>query len=210
MKKNFNFNFSNFIYEDKLKYSNNEFLLNVLNSFDNKSPTRDTNWNCYVETSHRNKHNSKPLVPDEFIQLLNNKLKKVSKKINDNFFNNLFVNDIWYNVYTKNMYQENHRHYISLLSGIFYFKFDKEIHSPVIFHNNFFHEEYFYSDFSDVNVFSYTPNVDEGSLIIFPGYMFHEVKPQTTDIPRITIAFNITNNQITEEFINQKTKRLYS
>ena len=187
-------NFSSFLFFDNLKYQNKKFIDEVLNNFDIRNPTRDTSWNCYVETNHHSKN--KPNIPKNLKKILNKKVNEFGKSLKNNFFHSLKIDEIWYNVYTKNMYQELHTHRISLFSGIFYLKFNKNIHSPTIFYNNFFNIDFCQETYSDINIFCFKPEINEGDLIIFPSNILHEVKPQTTDELRITIAFNTTCSEI--------------
>lgn len=192
---------SNFLHFETVNYNNPDFLNSILSNFDKNNPTRDNEWNCFVETSHQSKN--KPTIPEDLFNILNKKIKDFCLSFSHEFFNTVFINDIWYNVYTKNMYQEKHSHVNSLFSGIYFLKFNQYIHSAPVFYNNFFWKDYHQDCFSDIKLFSFTPQIKKGDLIIFPSNMIHEVKPQLNDDPRITIAFNTTSDQI--ELLEEKS-----
>jgi len=119
------------------------------------------------------------------------------------FFDDKFrleIDDIWYNSYTDGEYQEAHNHCGDALAPthfacVHFLSFNPKIHSPLTFIDpmdtlrhlsiNMKTEEY-----SD----RHNPRVKEGSLVMFPAYLKHEVKsyPSHPDEPRITVSFNIT------------------
>ena len=119
------------------------------------------------------------------------------------FFDDKFrleIDDIWYNSYTEGEYQEAHNHCGDALAPthfacVHFLSFNPKIHSPLTFIDpmdtlrhlsiNMKTEEY-----ND----RHNPRVREGSLVMFPAYLKHEVKsyPPTPDEPRITVSFNIT------------------
>ena len=105
----------------------------------------------------------------------------------------------WYNMYLKGSWQERHNHLPGTsFSAVYYLKFDPEIHLPTCFHTDnkiqpfmamgaqfkpgcapyWYAKELFF------------PKVTQGDLIIFPAPMDHTVPVQTSDDPRISIAFN--------------------
>ena len=86
--------------------------------------------------------------------------------------------DCWYQVYKDSEYQEWHEHSPSTLSAIHFLKFDEEHKAPV---------------FRDPNNKSntYTPEVEEGDIIIFPSYVQHCVPEAQYRNHRATIALNL-------------------
>ena len=119
------------------------------------------------------------------------------------FFDDKFrleIDDIWYNSYTDGEYQEAHNHCGDALAPthfacVHFLSFNPKIHSPLTFIDpmdtlrhlsiNMKTEEY---------CDRHNPRVKEGSLVMFPAYLKHEVKsyPSHPDEPRITVSFNIT------------------
>lgn len=116
------------------------------------------------------------------------------------------IHDPWYNVFSKSHFQEFHSHLPCDFSVVHYAVFDEEAHQATTFINpnillgqatkafrpslsnkldSKLLEHSCYMDF-------YTPQkIKQGDLIIFPSYLNHFVKPNTSDKKRITITFNI-------------------
>jgi uncharacterized protein (TIGR02466 family) len=123
----------------------------------------------------------------------------------DPFMNNdVFLSHSWFNVTTKGQSQEWHAHTDSFISGVYYYKTNKEdgdlmIRNPVPFTQRGFFpagktcpEKVFYKPI-------------EGMIILFPGWLEHRVGVNTTDNDRITIAFNwLTVNEDKKGLINER------
>ena len=111
--------------------------------------------------------------------------------------------DAWYNVTGKGGWGETHNHLSSprtiQISAVHYMKYDPKHHSPTIFYN---------PSSDGIRSSAPTPitnnlptmwpkevvNADalEGDMIFFAPYLNHSIPVQKSDVPRITIAFNIT------------------
>jgi len=83
-----------------------------------------------------------------------------------------------------------HSHTNSWLSGVYY---PHDVDGGIVFHDPFPH--HFQIDFpSEWNVFNsktwnFTPQ--KGDLIIFPSYLEHSVKTNTSEYDRYSVAFNV-------------------
>jgi len=194
-------NIKNSLYIDKIDCNFDDFIEILLKNYDKKNITRNNAWNCLVETSCGNE---KIKIPENILSEIQKIVTKFEYILKDDFFNNMKVCESWYNIYTKNMYQEKHTHSNYLFSGCFYLRYNKKVHSPTIFYNNNFSFDYHNESFSDVELIQYIPNIEEKDVIIFPSFMPHEVKPQITDEERITISFNIICDKIDFEEKNNK------
>ena len=106
--------------------------------------------------------------------------------------------DSWFNVHTYEMYQEEHGHMPSFISGTYYIQFDAEKDNALTFLNN--NKEFIYSAWSmNVPVSRSTLNnkvqlnVEEGDVLLFPSTLHHMVlkSKQKHDNLRITNSFNI-------------------
>lgn len=136
---------------------------------------------------------------------INRKLLLESKEVCDHYsqhFRKIFgpqigfqFHDAWFNYYVDGEYQEQHDHINaqfndpdSHFSAIHFLNFDKTRHVPVTFVdpvsklNRRYRSDY-----------TYSPELEEGDLIVFPSHLDHFVRPSqpTPDYPRITIAFNL-------------------
>ena len=123
-------------------------------------------------------------------------------------FVRLDLSDIWFNYYSNGEYQEPHHHVHPNMKGkthfscIHYLKYDPEVHQPVTFLDPLMLIRS-HSLEMDSNYYSerYSPEIREGSLLMFPSYLEHFVKKSdsTLDNPRISIAFNIIIKQYGDE-----------
>ena len=97
------------------------------------------------------------------------------------------ISAIWYQSYTRNQHHELHNHGPIGWSAIFYAIFDKEEHRSTTF----------YAPFADVagELLKVEPEVDEGTLLIFPSSLYHEAKLSTSDKQRAIISFNMFPKQ---------------
>lgn len=103
------------------------------------------------------------------------------------------INFAWININHKGHYNELHFHSNCIFSGVFYltnnnspitFVKDKNLMSLTLseVHSNFT------TDISHEEV-TYTPK--RGDLLMFPAWLSHKVKPNDSNEPRISIAFNV-------------------
>lgn len=121
--------------------------------------------------------------------------------------NGSFVEEIWYCIYNKKgQFQAIHNHapygeklvqnklFFSVISGIYILSLPDNVKNSTVFTRT---KEWFgidgtypreSIDTSDLE------DVKEGTVILFPYYLDHYVKPLKDDIERITIAFNIMSS----------------
>lgn len=100
----------------------------------------------------------------------------------------------WYQVYKNNEYQEWHDHMPSTLSAIHFLNFDKEHKAPMF-------EDPIRALRSIMNSTcmgqctikptTYTPDVEEGDIIVFPSYLLHTIPAKQYETHRVTIALNL-------------------
>ncbi len=93
------------------------------------------------------------------------------------------VNTIWYNYYESFGEHKIHSHPHSDISGIYILELSGEKNNTVFYPNN--HNCEFFTDVI------HTEDVDEGSLLLFPSHLLHQVTPCKK--PKITISFNISS-----------------
>ncbi len=102
--------------------------------------------------------------------------------------------EYWYSVYKNDEYQEWHDHMPSTLSAIHFLNF-KEEHKAPMFEDplkglkSLIHQTGLNSKLAEPN--RYTPDVEEGDIIIFPSYLQHAVPAAVYDTHRVTIALNV-------------------
>tara|TARA_A100001201_G_scaffold27811_1_gene30437 strand:- start:1445 stop:2071 length:627 start_codon:yes stop_codon:yes gene_type:complete len=138
----------------------------------------------------------------EVISQYRDELYNSYRKCFDEFIDRKYeleVGNIWYNLYDQNSYQELHDHitppeYLKTpdhFSCIHFLSYDEECHTSPEFRDPIssirgicFDSDYI-SEYAELNI-------KEGDFLMFPTYLAHRVIPQkVSDIPRITISFNI-------------------
>lgn len=111
------------------------------------------------------------------------------------------VNNIWFNLYEEGASQELHDHITnpnSLMrpnhfSCIHFLSYDKNVHTSVQFCDPLGGARFLSPSLSRDYVSGVIDvDISEGDFLMFPSYLQHRVKPQkVSDIPRVTISFNI-------------------
>jgi hypothetical protein len=94
------------------------------------------------------------------------------------------VVSIWYNSYEIDSRHSVHCHPNVDISGIYILDLNGEKNNTIFYPNN--HNSNFFP------VYMTTEDIDEGSLILFPAHLLHEVSPCKK--PKVSIGFNIVSN----------------
>ena len=103
------------------------------------------------------------------------------------------ISEMWSIINKKNGYNESHIHPNCLLSSVYYVQAEKNC-GKIIFNNpnqvsrNRFPKDLKKTEFS-ANIQKIDPK--EGTLLLFPSYLWHSVEPNETDNDRIIVSFNI-------------------
>ena len=125
--------------------------------------------------------------------ILINKLQSLNIK-------DLSVQGAWININKKHAYNAEHSHPESDLAAVYYIKTPKNCGR--IYMNNPIPQAFMNTKLrkTKLNVYSQHLYFDiaEGSLFIFPGWLFHGVESNESDEDRISMAFNLK----IESFIN--------
>jgi len=115
------------------------------------------------------------------------------------------VKQTWFNYYTKSDYQEWHDHIstsyqvnncIDNFAFVYFLSFDPDYHGSLTFKDPLHTIRCMSSD-KDIHGYSpiWSPQVNEGEIVVFPTYLEHCVKPYTKNVdnptPRITISGNM-------------------
>ncbi len=91
----------------------------------------------------------------------------------------------WFEVSNKNSHHTTHNHGATGYSSVCFIDYDSNFHTPTKFISPF-------NNFIDGQVLTYTPeDVEEGSLIFFPSAIHHYTLPNTSEVPRAILSFNI-------------------
>ena len=102
----------------------------------------------------------------------------------------LYITESWLNYNNKDEGHHTHYHDNSYLSGVFYF--NTLSNDNIIFLKN--KVETFNIETENYNLYNSSDwkyPIKDNQLIIFPSYLRHEVKKNTENKTRISLAFNI-------------------
>ena len=110
---------------------------------------------------------------------------------------NLKLVSMWININQKGNYNKCHSHPGATLSGVFWVKTPDNCGNLVLRSNNtyFEHElldsisEGFSEKYNYYYNFTFTPK--EGSMVLFPSHILHDVEVNESESDRISIAFNL-------------------
>ena len=107
----------------------------------------------------------------------------------------LKVGGFWININKFKDYNQYHTHPQSIFSGVYYIKVPKNSGS-IIFKNpsSLGIENNWYYDIKEYNSFNscvWEINPYENKLLIFPGWLEHQVLPNLNCEERITLSFNV-------------------
>ena len=127
-------------------------------------------------------------------QFLKNQILKYSKEyITDLGYQveDVQISNSWSYITKQNNVEGNfHRHYNSLVSGVFYLTKG----SPIVFKTDLYTNTDLKSSFSNSTQNSHTYfniNPQPGLLVLFPSHLEHGILSNHEDITRISIPFNI-------------------
>lgn len=187
--------FQSYIWKSKINYDKKDNLIkNLTKKFNENKNKLTPGWKCFVYSSFRDQENDR--IPEDLLDLISEKLKEFLEncpselKIKGTYI----LNEIWYNIYDENFFQEPHNHIDSLFSGCYYLKFDKNLHHQTTFYNPNFNLDY--QKLEDNSYFCFSPDCEEDDIIFFPGNLKHGtkgLKKNSSNQLRMTIAFNIVN-----------------
>lgn len=190
--------FNSYIWKSKVKYNKKDNLIKTLSEDFYKNRNKFTpSWKCFVYSSFKDSEQNN--IPEDLLKIIEQKISEYISNCPEELKikGNLYLKNIWYNVYEKNYFQEVHEHGDSFISGCYYLKFNKNIHHQTTFYN-----PNYILDFDKLegnSYFSFEPDCEEDDLIIFPSGLKHGTKGlKDTDSNelRITISFNIINPDI--------------
>lgn len=184
------------IWKTKINYKNKEKLIKNIEEYCKKNNNlTPKGWKCLVKSSFSKKENK---IPKDLVDIIEKKLNDFLNLIQKNIKldGNYFINDIWFNYYINDYFQEPHIHKDSLFSGCYYLKFNSNHHHQTTFYNPNHHFNYL--NFEDNSYFCFNPQCQEDDLIIFPSLLEHGTKGmrENSNDSRITISFNVCNSSI--------------
>ena len=202
--------FDSYIWKSKVKYDNKENLVKTLSEDFYKNKNKLTpSWDCFVYSSFKDLEQNK--IPEDLLDILEEKIYEYINNCPEELRikGKYILNEIWYNIYEKNYFQEPHNHGTALFSGCYYLKFNKKKHCQTTFYNPNYDLDY--KNINQNSYFCFEPDCEENDLIIFPSNLKHGtkgLKDKNSNELRITISFNITNTDMC--FTNDNSGVSYS
>jgi uncharacterized protein (TIGR02466 family) len=176
---------------------------NKLCNIDLKSLTNfSDHWSCECYTNHsQDLVKGSELWAEDFVRSIMPNVKDYIEMLSgeDQPEYEISFGLPWINLYEKNNYQEIHNHLgngdqISFLSYAYIHKLPNDSGS-FIFHNPNYNQVYLGQQHCEHLIppptGSWTPEVEEGFIIIFPSWLEHYVTPNRSEDQRITISGNI-------------------
>ena len=163
-----------------------------------EKPQQPEGWECKVETSYP----SDPPSRDQDEMNLRSSFEPYINHARDSIglSRRPFVFSSWYNAYTGDQFQEKHDHIGAKLSGVYFVQYDPEVHAQFSFINPL--DQLLTATYPELMMSEgkcplfdaeHVPEVEQGSLIIFPSFLVHKVSRSNENYtnPRITFSFNI-------------------
>ena len=140
-----------------------------------------------------------PMVRNSLMRDLKDTVVEVSQELN--IPTNIYLLQLWYNIYHDNQGQERHNHIggvgesTSLWSGVYY---NKNASPTQFFRSDSSYKTQLFEGSENTSLApclspSFSPFVKDGDILLFPPYLEHSVQsePQHKDKMRMTFSFNI-------------------
>ncbi len=143
-------------------------------------------------------HQTPFLSPDkeplysELLDLLMNEIKGVCVAMNYHAEKEITIGQCWININRKGHLNMPHVHTNTDFAGIYFIKTDSN--TPIGFRNpDLMLQQYVYkyTDFHPYNTDGHIFYPQDNDFIMFPSHIEHWVDENKTDIPRISLAFNV-------------------
>tara|TARA_R110000744_G_scaffold178701_1_gene297689 strand:- start:733 stop:1368 length:636 start_codon:yes stop_codon:yes gene_type:complete len=178
-----------FTYEDVKEITTEEFNIaeNELDTYHNVG--NKTSLDSYILDRDVFK-DLKNVLTDK----VNTYFQEVYEPVNEDL--KLYITQSWLNFTTEGGHHHSHSHGNSIVSGVFYFRADKEIDQIVFVRRqnldylNTFDLAIEKKQTSDFNAEFWGVNVDTNMLVMFPSTVTHQVNTTTNTNVRISLAFN--------------------
>lgn len=185
-----------YIWKEKIKYQHKEKLVKkIIEDYKkdkvNKSFVNDFNTNKTTSVMKLFENKKSPIFSNEDNFLITELFEEIKKKFELylKFYNinkKFSLERIWYAFYDKTMKTFPHDH-VADFSGVYYLKFNKEVHRPTFFYINNFYRQPNPDIFCD---FLIEPDVEEEDIIFFPSGFPHGARSNISDECRILISFD--------------------
>ena len=103
---------------------------------------------------------------------------------------NMQMGSIWFQQYERYSFHNTHTHWPSLFSVVYYLEFDPKEHQPTAFLNPARLQLQLYVNSKIEAQVEFRPDVTEGDIVVFPGYLDHYAPLCNSDKKRTVVSFN--------------------
>lgn len=100
------------------------------------------------------------------------------------------LGQMWFQHYERFSFHNTHTHWPSLFSVVYYLQFDPQQHQATTFVHPCALEHQVYNAHNIKWQREFKPEVEEGDIVFFPGFLGHYVPMCRSDKPRTIISFN--------------------
>jgi len=149
-----------------------------------------------IKSGLGNIQSDKPIFETEGLERISDAIKKHIEyyfyeimHVNHNV--EIYMTDNWLNYTTKGQEHKMHTHTNSILSAVYYLQVKDSV--PCLTFNRQqpkFPLEFAQMKYTESNSDEWTVEVSEGDIVVFPSNVYHHVKPNLSDTPRMSIAVN--------------------
>jgi uncharacterized protein (TIGR02466 family) len=101
-----------------------------------------------------------------------------------------YITQSWLNYTEPNQFHHRHKHYNSLISGVFYINCDEQFDKIEFFSDRYELIRFKVKEYNIWNSDSWNFPVKTGDIILFPSWLNHMVETKKGDNTRISLAFN--------------------
>jgi hypothetical protein len=131
-------------------------------------------------SSYRNNNNN---MVSKFIEIILPEIEKIKSYMNLEENDYVRISNVWMQKYKKGMDHSVHNHGNCAMSAVLYIDLPKET-QPTRFISPF-------DDFTTRKSIEFTPNVKEGDIIFFPGFLHHYSPTNKSKKEKFILSFNL-------------------
>tara|TARA_Y100000004_G_scaffold69307_1_gene77807 strand:+ start:2533 stop:3204 length:672 start_codon:yes stop_codon:yes gene_type:complete len=155
-----------------------ELLTSYRNDRDMEDPKELDAW---VKENDKFCENIEDVFEDELSLIYD----KIVKPFDPLSLRKLGVDSAWFQNQNNGTSHNIHTHGSVGLSAVCYVKYNQKYHSPTVFVSSIF------NSITNTNVEWEPKDCTEGTLIVFPSNILHYTRPNTSDISRVILSFNL-------------------
>ena len=159
-------------------------LLEIINADDNATHRLSPNGESVLDMKTDFFYNDRQRLYPKYMGIVQEALAPYIKVLSEKIGFPIDIETMWYQQTIRGQFHEVHTHGSVGISAIWYLEFDPRYHKSTTF----------YCPFPNPltgDLINNNPVANEGDLIVFPSFLFHQQEPNDSDIRRTIISFNI-------------------